>query len=75
VKENSFKQALSKIPWVKKIYFFLRSLIIQINPRPKIKRIYYSLWNSKFEKIFKKYDLLEQYKIIKKMRVDQQSSI
>lgn len=75
VKESSFKQALRKIVVLKKLYSFLRTLIIQLNPRSKIKRIYYSLWNSKFEKIFKKYGLLEQYKIIKKMRIDQQSSI
>ena len=73
MKENSFKQVLRKIPGLKKIYSFFRSLIFQIKPR--IKKIYFSLWNSKCEKIFKKYDLLEQYKIIKKMRVDQQSSI
>ena len=72
LEDKFYKKTLRKIPGLKKIYTFLRSIINQINPR--IKKIYFSLWTSSFEKIFKKYKLHEQYKIIKKMRVDQQSA-
>jgi FkbM family methyltransferase len=72
VKDKFYIKALIKIPGLKKIYSYLRSIITKINP--KIKKIYFSLWSSSFEKIFKKYELQEQYKIIKKIRVDQQSS-
>ena len=68
-----FKILLKKIPGLVRFNRFLRFLF---NTIPliilKLKKLYLSSCNSDFEKVFIKYGLLEQYKLINKNRTNHQ---
>ena len=68
-----FKILLKKIPGLVRLNRFLRFLF---NTIPliilKLKKLYLSSCNSDFEKVFIKYGLLEQYKLINKNRTNHQ---